>query len=313
MNQPTLAAKVYPRLFTLLLAALPGVVCGGVETTSPPAPEKASETPVRERTWCETPKPFELRVSVPGWLAGVSGESGVNGLVSSSDVTFSQLLRHLTHVPIVLALDARYQRWEFFGDGQYLTLGTSASLPGILFTTANLHLTSGLAEVFLGYRLIDCDKATLSIFAGARYTYSGADISIFNNGDARLPLLRQLLGISNKLEDDGSTSWVDPVVGARGKVKVWKAVSIYAQGDIGGFDANSGAAFEVHRQGPTLVKTPVASSDWSYQVQGGLEVQLTRSVWTKLGWRYLKYDYRNGGYTNKTELNGPYLETGINF
>jgi hypothetical protein len=54
-------------------------------------------------------------------------------------------------------------------------------------------------------------------------------------------------------------------------------------------------------------------SDCSYQVQGGLEFQLTRSIWWQLGWGYLNYDYRNGGFTNKTELNGPFLQTGIKF
>jgi hypothetical protein len=33
----------------------------------------------------------------------------------------------------------------------------------------------------------------------------------------------------------------------------------------------------------------------------------------KTGWRYLKYDYVIGGFTNKAELNAPYLETGVNF
>ena len=130
-----------------------------------------------------------------------------------------------------------------------LEVGSSATLPGLLFTTANLHLKTGFAEGFLGYRLINCDKAALSLFAGARYNYQAGDLSIFNNGDARLVILRRLLGIRNKLDFSGSTDWVDPVVGARGKVKIWKATSLYAEGDVGGFDANSGSAFELERQG----------------------------------------------------------------
>ena len=246
-------------------------------------------------------------------MAGISGDTGVKGVVSSADVSFDQLLRHLTHVPIVLSADIRYQRWEFFGDGQYMEVGTSATLPGLLFTTANLHLKSGLAEGFVGYRLINCDKASLSLFAGARYSYMEGDLSIFDNGDARLVILRQLLGIPKKLDFSGSTGWVDPVIGARGKVKLWKAISLYAEGDVGGFDANSGSAFELRREGPTIVREPVDSSDWSYQIQGGLEVQLTRWMWTQIGWRYLKYDYNQGGFTNKTALNGPFIQGGINF
>ena len=275
--------------------------------------DTSKEAPPPPISWCETPSPLEIRIGIPGWMAGLSGDTGVKGLVSSADVSFDQLLRHLTHVPIVLSADIRYQRWEIFGDGQYMEVGASATLPGLLFTNANLHLKSGLAEGFVGYRVINCEKAALSLFAGARYTYQGIHLSIFDNGDARLPILRQLLGLGKKLDAEGSIDWVDPVIGTRGKVKIWKAISLYAEGDIGGFDANSGSAFELHRQGRTIVRESVDSSDWSYQVQGGLEFQVTRWMWSQIGWRYLKYDYNQGGFTNKTELNGPFIQGGVNF
>jgi opacity protein-like surface antigen len=277
-------------------------------------PKDYSKTPVPlENSWCETPRPFDIRIGLPAWLAGLSGESGVKGVDVSSDVRFEQLLKHLTHVPIALAVDVRYHRWEFFGDGQYLEVGTHATLPGLLFTDANVHIKSGLAEAFVGYRLVNCEKASFSLFAGARFSYMAGNLSIFDNGDARIPLFRQLLGLSKKLDVDGSIDWVDPVIGMRGKVKIWKATSLYTEGDIGGFDVNSDSAFEVHTKGRTVVKIPVSSSDWSYQIQGGVEVQLTRSIWTQLGWRYFKYDYRTSGFTDKLALNGPFLQTGVNF
>jgi len=273
---------------------------------------KEKELPPIEKG-CVAPKDFELRIGLPGWLAGVSGDTGVGGVITNIDVGFEELFTHLTHVPIVLAVDVRYRRWEIFGDGQYMVLGASATLPGLLFTDANIHLKSGLAEGFVGYRLINCENAALSLFAGARYTYMEGDLSIFDNGDARLAILRQLLGLRRKLDFSGSVDWTDPVLGARGKMKIWKATSLYAEGDVGGFDANSGSAFEIRKQGRTLVKAPVESSDWSYQIQGGVEIQVTRRVWTQIGWRYLKYDYTEGGFVNDTATNGPFIQGGINF
>jgi opacity protein-like surface antigen len=300
-----------------------GINARTVDANAPPEPKdrktalvdnsKGKEAPLLQKNWCETPSPWEVRAGLPAWLAGLSGESGVKGVDASSDVRFEQLLKHLTHFPIALSADVRYQRWEFFGDGQYIEVGTSATLPGLLFTHANIHIKSGLAEGFVGYRLINCAKVSLSFFTGARYSYMSGNLSIFDNGDARLPLLRELVGLPKKLDAKGSIDWVDPVIGLRGKAKIWKATSLYAEGDIGGFDANSGSAFEVRPQGSTLAKTSVSSSDWSYQAQGGLEFQLTRSIWTQLGWRYLKYDYRISGFTDKLALNGPFLQTGVNF
>jgi len=103
------------------------------------------------------------------------------------------------------------------------------------------------------------------------------------------------------------------VIGARGKVKIWRATSLYAEGDVGGFDANSDSAFDIHRQGRTLVKTPISSEDWSYQLQGGLEFQVSRWFWTQVGWRWLRTDFVSGGFTNKTDLNGPFVQGGVNF
>jgi opacity protein-like surface antigen len=290
------------------------VLSASVLLAGPEAYDISKEAPPPPpQTWCETPATLEIRIGAPGWLAGLSGDFGVKGVVSDIDLSFDQVFRHLTHMPIVLSADVSYQRWEFFGDGQYMEVSDSATLPGLLFTNANAHLKYGLGEAFLGYRLINCDKAALSLFAGARYTYLEGDLSIFNNGDARLVRLRQLLGIRNKLDFSASTDWVDPVIGARGKVKIWKATSLYAEGDVGGFDANSGSAFEIHREGRTIVRDSVDSSDWSYSVQGGLEFQISRWFWLQVGWRYMKYDFVKNGFTNKLDLNGPLVQGGINF
>ena len=294
-------------VFATIILSTPVLFAGSdydlSKETPPPPPQP----------WCETPQTLEIRIGVPGWMAGVSGNSGVKGVVTSPDVSFDQILTHLTHVPLTLSVDVRYQRWEFFGDGLYMEVGASASLPGLLFTNANIHLKSGLGEGFVGYRVINCNKASLSLFAGARYSYQGGDLSISNNGDARLVILRRLLGIRNRLDFSDSTGWVDPVIGARGKVKIWRATSLYAEADVGGFDANSGSAFEIQREGRTIAREPVDSSDWSYQVQGGLEFQISRWFWAQVGWRYLKYDYQQEGFTNKTALNGPQIQGGINF
>jgi opacity protein-like surface antigen len=301
----------------LILAAIfvssSRILFAGPEPVATDEEDYSKEVPLVEKSWCETPSLWEVRIGLPGWLAGLSGDSGVKGLEASSDVKFEQLLKHLTHFPIALSINARYRRWEFWVDGQYIEVGTSATLPGLLFTDANVHIKNALAEGFVGYRLINCDNANLSLFAGARWTYLQGDLSIFDNGDARLAILRELLGIRKRLDFTDSIDWVDPVIGMRGRVKIWKAMKLFAEGDVGGFNANADTAFELQRQGRTIVRKSVDSTDWSYQVAGGLEFQLTRNIWTQVGWRYMNYDFKKNGFTDNNELNGPFLQTGVNF
>ena len=289
-------------IFLSASIALAGTESYDYKAAPPPPPE----------SWCVTPPDTEFRIGIPGWIAGLEGDFGVRGIVTDQDVKFTDILKRLDMIAVG-SLYARYHRWEIFADGQYMKLSDTAVLPGLLFDTARVSLKSAFAEAFVGYRLINCENASLSVFAGARYTYMSADLQIAKDSDPRFPILRELLGIPLSLRRSGSIDWVDPVIGMKGKLHIWKPVSLWAEGDVGGFDANGDSAFALTRKGRRPVLEQVSSSDWSYQAQGGVEIQLTRWLWSQLGWRYLKYDYVSAGFTNKTELNGPFVQTGVNF
>ena len=62
--------------------------------TPPPPPQP----------WCETPQTLEIRIGAPGFMLGVSGNTGVKGVVTSPDVSFNQIFSHLTHVPLYCRL-----------------------------------------------------------------------------------------------------------------------------------------------------------------------------------------------------------------
>ena len=104
--------------------------------------------------------------------------------------------------------------------------------------------------------------------------------------------MRQRLGIPANLKVSGSRGWADPIVGIGGKVGVFRATSLYAKGSIGGF---------------------TVSSDWAYEVGGGVEVQFSRWFFTDLGWRFIQNDYSSDRFTNKTSLNGPFVQAGFSF
>jgi hypothetical protein len=289
-------------IFLSASIALAGTESYDYKAAPPPPPE----------SWCVTPPDTEFRIGIPGWLTGLEGDFGVRGVVTDQDVKFTDILKRLDMIAVG-SLYARYHRWEIFADGQYMKLSDTAVLPGLLFDTARVSLKSAFAEAFLGYRLINCEKASLSVFVGARYNYMSGDLHIAKDSDPRFPILRELLGIPLSLRRSGSIDWVDPVIGTKGKLHVWKPVSLWAEADMGGFDANGNSAFALTRNGRRPVLKQVSSSDWSYQMQGGVEIQLTRWMWSQIGWRYLKYDYVSAGFTNKTELNGPFVQTGVNF
>jgi hypothetical protein len=242
-------------------------------------PEQDSKSiPIVQKEGCSAPDDVEFRIGIPGWISGLSGDFGVRGVVADTDISFADLLSDLDMMAAG-SLYFRYHRWEMFADGLYLKVSDSAPLHGLLSGNARISLKDAFSEQFLGYRVINCNEGFLSLSAGARYNYE--------SGDFRLQVAR--LGGRHT---SGSIDWWDPVVGASGRVHLWKPLSFWAKGDMGGFGA---------------------ASDFTWQIQGGLEIQITRWLYSDIGWRYLKNDYESGGFTNKTELNGPYIETGFKF
>lgn len=240
---------------------------------------KGKEAPIVQQG-CVTQKDTQVRIGLPLWMAGVSGDAGVKGVVTEQDVDFTDILKRLD-MTVSASLYFRYHRWELFADGLYMKIGDTADLRGILFDSARVSLKTAFSEQFLGFRLINCEDGFLSIFAGARWNYMQGDLH-----------LRRGIFLRRSRRFAGEIDWADPVIGSGGRIHLWKPLSFWAKGDIGGFGA---------------------ASDFTWQIQGGLEIQATRSIYSQIGWRYLKNDYTSGGFTNKTELNGPYLETGINF
>ena len=271
-------------LFTLVL--LPNALAlAGPEIT-----ESKSVAPA-PAPGCEVPKEWEFRIGFPGWIPLIDGDFGVGRVIAPVHVDFDEVLDRIDSIA-VLSLSLRHNRWEIFGDGEYLSVGDSVQLPGLLFTDADITIKTGFWQTFIGYRLINCEKGYLTLFAGARYSYASADLDIANNADPRFPVLRRALGVPDNLKVSGSHDWWDPVVGVGGKIRIARATSLYGKASVGGF---------------------TVGSDWAFEVGGGVEFQISRWFYTDLGWRFIQNDYSSDRFTNKTSLNGPFLQAGVNF
>jgi hypothetical protein len=85
--------------------------------------------------------------------------------------------------------------------------------------------------------------------------------------------------------------WFDPYVGLRGRYNFNKVFYTAVRGEIGG-----GAA-----------------SDLMWEVEGVIGINLTRNIFTEVGYRALAVDYDNDGLLFDTVMHGPQITTGITF
>jgi hypothetical protein len=86
--------------------------------------------------------------------------------------------------------------------------------------------------------------------------------------------------------------WFDPYLGIGGRYNLNKAFYLTGKVDVGGFDVGS------------IV---------TVQAYGGLGCQVTRSIYSELGFRFLYDDYDSDGFLYKVWTYGPQVTAGIQF
>ncbi len=86
--------------------------------------------------------------------------------------------------------------------------------------------------------------------------------------------------------------WFDPYIGLRGRYNFNKVFYTAVRGEIGGFDVGS---------------------DLMWEVEGVVGINLTRCIFTEVGYRALSVDYQNNGFLFDTITHGPQITTGITF
>ena len=90
-------------------------------------------------------------------------------------------------------------------------------------------------------------------------------------------------------------SWTDPVIGLRGRYNLSKAFYLTAETDVGGFGIGS---------------------DIAVQAYAALGCQLTRQIFSEVGYRYLYDDFRDpgaNGFLYQLSLHGAQITVGLKF
>jgi hypothetical protein len=86
--------------------------------------------------------------------------------------------------------------------------------------------------------------------------------------------------------------WFDPYVGLRGRYNFNKVFYTAVRGEIGGFGVGA---------------------DLMWEVEGVIGINLTRNIFTEVGYRALGADYENDGLLFDAVMHGPQITTGITF
>jgi hypothetical protein len=225
-----------------------------------------------EKATSQDGKDWSFQITPYVWLPGISAK--VRALrdlpIGDIDTDPVDVLDVLDFAAMAVG-EARWRRYGLIVDVSYVSLSADDATRGPLFSSVELELDAFVSTIVGAYRVVEEDRVDLDLLAGARIT--SVD-----------PTLSFRPGILAGRSAGKSRTWVDPVIGARGRVGFGDSFFLSLYGDVGGFGV---------------------SSDLTWQAYGGLGYEFNDWFSAQAGYRYLLEDFDDDGFVYDVALHGP--------
>ena len=239
-------------------------------------PKKVHNPNAPPSDWHVDWEPFYL------WFSGLSGNVGAAGYSAPVSVTFSDVFKEL-NIGLMTNLDVRRKRIGVDTDLIFMSLSsdqkTTPILPSYVGFTANVKELIVEPEAY--FRLIDSPLVKIDAIGGGRYWHLNNSLDLFPVNTTQATIT------AGQTQD-----WIDPVFGARFRLKLYKHSFIDINGDAGGFGVGS---------------------QLTYQIYAGIRNEFKKKYSILLGYRYLDVDYKNGGFLYDVHMSGLQAGFGIRF
>jgi hypothetical protein len=174
-----------------------------------------------------SPESWTFQVSPYLWGAGLSGQVGTLPGLPPANVnsSFSDILSNLDFGGMVIA-NAHKGRFGVTADLQYIKLSSGSQSLQPSFASESIKARNTLISVMGEYKMSDSSTSELWFSAGARYWSVKTELDL---AAGTLP--------SQSLS--GKDSWVDPVIGLRGRWDISEKTYLTGWAYAGGFGVGS--------------------------------------------------------------------------
>ncbi|MEP1930662.1 MAG: hypothetical protein ABJN98_21165 [Roseibium sp.] len=208
----------------------------------------------------ESPRKWEFVLGVYGFVPWVNGTSAAGSVTSDLNLTGGDILNALRFGYFFDAEAIYDNRFSAMLDVTYANLGgaSSSSRGSRIRLTFSEHIVEGR----LGYRFVSKGPSWAEAYAGVRYWDFNQDLSVTGGGP---------FGITRT--GSAGDTWIDPIIGLRGRYGFAHKWGLIGQGDIGGFGLGS---------------------DFSWRAQAGIQRQFQNGLAIDLQYKALQADFDNG-------------------
>ena len=233
----------------------------------------ADSTEISEVTAEPAKADWSFRVAPYAWLTAIDGDINIGPLSAPVGTSFSDTLDDLDMAYMFL-VEAGYGRWTLSADFIYGDFSNNVAARELLFDSFRYEYTQWVLTTTVGYRVIERDRHSMDVFAGARVT------------SLDTTLTGRLVG-GGQIQRSADDTWTDPIIGLRGQSKLNERFFLRYNADVGGFGV---------------------SSDLVWQAFLGLGYAITDRTTLGVGYRGLGVDYTSAEYRTLDVINhGPLL------
>ena len=210
------------------------------------------------------------------WLAGMKGTVGVGDLTTDIDPSASDILNSL-NFGFMGTFEARKNKLMLMTDLMYVSLENTEDTTGPLFSALTANVKMFMLSPVMGYRLAEKEGAYLDAIVGIRFWHTSTRLEF------------QPRALAGRV-GESSNNWADVIAGLRGQVNVSRIFSLIGRGDFGG-----------------------GGSDFTYQLFGGVGIDVSKSASLFAGYRYLDIKYTGGNSLFDGALKGAVLGAAFRF
>jgi hypothetical protein len=213
------------------------------------------------------------------WFSGLGGEvtNPHGGGTFSAD--FGDIFGTMKLSFMGLA-EARRGKFSLLTDVMYLNLQQGVPVPGLgAYSGGSARTQSAELSVIGLYTVTEASAGRVELGGGIRGWWFDTELKL---DPGALPGKTQ----------SASTSWVDPVLAARGVLRLNDRLSLTAYGDVGGFGVGS---------------------EFTWQTFATLDYRVAENATVSGGFRYIRIDYEKGRTDISLEMAGPIIGASIRF
>ena len=250
-----------------------GPLLGALGVLALSATSAAAQAPARTTDdWTFVASPYV-------WFSGLGGEVTLPRGSDSFNADFGDILETLKFSFMGL-FEARRQNFSLVFDLMYINQQQGVPVPDNgAFTGGSSRLKTTEASAIGLFTLLEQPGGRFELGGGLRAWRMTTEINLDS-------------GLLPGRSADETTSWVDPIIAARGSLRLNDRLSLTGYGDIGGFGVGSELTWQV-----------MATLDWRF----------SDTFSASLGYRWIQIDYEAGRAKIDLDMSGPIIGASLRF